>query len=77
METDTTAAHHQNPFEFDLIYAPRTWQTLFHHWEALAPYDLLYVHTGGLEGTASQLQRYARLNPRPPTKQGVVLTWKQ
>lgn len=69
-ELQQAAACAENPFEFDLIYAPRTWQTLFHHWEALAPYDLLYVHTGGLEGTASQLQRYASLNPAADKESG-------
>jgi hypothetical protein len=48
----------QQSFGFDLVYAPRTWQTLFHHWGALSDYDLLYVHTGGLEGNPSQLKRY-------------------
>jgi len=52
----------QTMFDFDLIYAPRTWQTIFTHWNHLAnAYDLLYLHTGGVEGNASQLFRYSSM----------------
>jgi 1-aminocyclopropane-1-carboxylate deaminase/D-cysteine desulfhydrase-like pyridoxal-dependent ACC family enzyme len=46
----------------DLLYAPYAWSVVFERWEALwGAYDaVMYVHTGGLEGLASQLARYRR-----------------
>ena len=60
----------------DLLYGPRAWQVMFQqYWEKreeggvvggcsgrLEGYsDVLYIHTGGMEGVASQLARYRRL----------------
>ena len=44
--------------EFDLIYAPVMWQAVKEHQEQLASYTLLYVHSGGVSGNVTQLQRY-------------------
>ncbi len=44
--------------EFDLIYAPKMWYELENAYESL-PKPILYVHSGGVSGNASQLQHYA------------------
>eukprot|EP01087_Luapelamoeba_hula_P019065 TRINITY_DN6263_c0_g1_i2.p1 TRINITY_DN6263_c0_g1~~TRINITY_DN6263_c0_g1_i2.p1 ORF type:complete len:180 (+),score=26.15 TRINITY_DN6263_c0_g1_i2:644-1183(+) len=50
---------------FDLLYAPRTWQTLHQHFAPPSTSEtqrslsvLIYLHTGGLEGNPSMLLRY-------------------
>lgn len=47
----------------DLIYAPYAWQVMLEHEKTLwgGHSHVLYVHTGGLEGLASQLARYQHL----------------
>lgn len=40
--------------EFDLIYAPSMWITLLEHTKE----DVLYVHSGGVSGNESMLERY-------------------
>jgi 1-aminocyclopropane-1-carboxylate deaminase/D-cysteine desulfhydrase-like pyridoxal-dependent ACC family enzyme len=40
--------------EFDLIYAPSMWMTLLEHTKE----DVLYVHSGGVSGNESMLERY-------------------
>lgn len=44
--------------EFDLIYAPVTWKGMFANWNQLKSYQIIYVHTGGVEGNQTQLARY-------------------
>ena len=43
---------------FDLIYAPKTWMEMM---DNLADIDgeILYIHTGGVSGNSTMLQRYA------------------
>ncbi len=43
--------------EFDLIYGALMWHTLFEHINAIAG-TILYVHSGGLMGNATMLERY-------------------
>jgi len=43
--------------EFDLIYAPGMWHTLFQHTDQIEG-TILYVHSGGLAGNATMLDRY-------------------
>jgi len=45
--------------EFDLIYAPGMWHTLFQHIHHIEG-TILYVHSGGLSGNETMLDRYAR-----------------
>jgi 1-aminocyclopropane-1-carboxylate deaminase/D-cysteine desulfhydrase-like pyridoxal-dependent ACC family enzyme len=45
---------------FDLVYAPKMWLELLAAYETL-PKPLLYVHSGGLAGNESQLERYRRM----------------
>ena len=40
--------------EFDLIYAPSMWMTLLEYTKE----DVLYVHSGGVSGNESMLERY-------------------
>lgn len=40
--------------EFDLIYAPSMWMALLEHTKE----DILYVHSGGVSGNESMLERY-------------------
>ncbi|WP_038247794.1 pyridoxal-phosphate dependent enzyme [Ghiorsea bivora] len=47
----------QAGIEFDLLYAPLMWQTLLNHKQEIQG-TILYVHSGGLLGNASMLQRY-------------------
>jgi 1-aminocyclopropane-1-carboxylate deaminase/D-cysteine desulfhydrase-like pyridoxal-dependent ACC family enzyme len=62
----------------DLLYGSPAWSLLLQHWRdrdaegPIARRQVMYVHSGGLEGVASQLTRYkhkglidaSRLNPR-------------
>ncbi len=43
--------------EFDLIYASLMWHTLFQHIDSIEG-TILYVHSGGLIGNATMLERY-------------------
>jgi len=45
--------------EFDLIYASLMWDTLLQHIECIEG-TVLYVHSGGLIGNATMLERYRR-----------------
>jgi len=47
--------------EVDLIYGTKAWQATFSHWTDLwAEYtDVVVLHTGGVTGNPSQLQRYS------------------
>lgn len=49
---------------FDLIYAPKTWEEVFLAIDEgrlnTRGEDLIYYHSGGLEGNASMLQRFER-----------------
>ena len=49
--------------ELDLLYGPHAWRAMREHWGVLAARhrSVLYIHTGGLEGVGSQLERYRRL----------------
>lgn len=44
---------------FDLIYAPKTWLALFENMPIDG--DILYIHSGGVSGNETQMQRYAKL----------------
>lgn len=52
--------------EFDLIYATVMWQALEEEKDLLKDKSLLYVHSGGLMGNESQLQRYKKLLVKGP-----------
>ncbi len=56
---DTYQALKQNGIEFDLIYAPLMWQTLLASMQNIQG-TVLYVHSGGLMGNATMLERYAQ-----------------
>jgi 1-aminocyclopropane-1-carboxylate deaminase/D-cysteine desulfhydrase-like pyridoxal-dependent ACC family enzyme len=43
--------------EFDLLYAPKMWLSLLEHLEQLEG-NILYVHSGGVYGNGTMLQRY-------------------
>ena len=45
--------------EFDLLYDPKGWLTLFYH-EDIFKNPILYIHQGGLIGNESMLLRYKR-----------------
>jgi len=45
--------------EFDLIYAPVTWRGMLDNWNELKSSQIIYIHTGGVEGNETQLRRYA------------------
>jgi len=45
--------------EFDLIYAPVTWRGMLDNWNQLKSSQIIYIHTGGIEGNETQLRRYA------------------
>jgi len=45
---------------FDLVYAPLMWTALLENADALHG-EILYVHTGGVSGNATMLERYERL----------------
>jgi len=48
----------------DLVYAPRAWEILLgarsNHHPVVVGQELLYVHSGGLEGLATMQARYRR-----------------
>ena len=46
--------------EFDLLYAPVMWRALLENPAAIKG-ELLYVHSGGISGNATMLQRYERI----------------
>ncbi|MBA1437991.1 MAG: 1-aminocyclopropane-1-carboxylate deaminase [Epsilonproteobacteria bacterium] len=46
----------QSGVEFDLLYAPLLWQELLDQ----TTENILYIHSGGITGNDSMLQRYAR-----------------
>lgn len=65
----------QTGIEFDLIYAPRTFELLTHQGGSvgknapsleyfLPEANLIYYHCGGVEGNESQLSRYLTLGLR-------------
>ena len=45
---------------FDLVYAPVMWTALLENAEVLQG-EVLYVHSGGISGNATMLERYERL----------------
>jgi 1-aminocyclopropane-1-carboxylate deaminase len=47
-----------NGVEFDLIYAPKLWKLLLEQTEE----EILYIHSGGVTGNMSMLQRYRYKN---------------
>ncbi len=55
---ETYQALKQSGVEFDLIYAPLMWQTLLASMQSIQG-AVLYVHSGGLMGNATMLERYA------------------
>jgi 1-aminocyclopropane-1-carboxylate deaminase/D-cysteine desulfhydrase-like pyridoxal-dependent ACC family enzyme len=42
---------------FDLLYAPKMWLELLAHYDEL-PRPILYIHSGGTSGNATQLEKY-------------------
>lgn len=46
----------QTGITFDLIYAPKTWMEMLDYFDEKAP--ILYIHTGGVSGNETMLQRY-------------------
>jgi 1-aminocyclopropane-1-carboxylate deaminase/D-cysteine desulfhydrase-like pyridoxal-dependent ACC family enzyme len=46
----------QTGITFDLIYAPKTWIEMLDYFDEDAP--ILYIHTGGVSGNETMLQRY-------------------
>lgn len=50
----------QSGIELDLIYAPVMLQALWEHQSLWKKKWLLYIHSGGVPGNASQLQRYRK-----------------
>ena len=46
--------------EFDMVYAPVMWTALLENSGALKG-EILYVHSGGVSGNATMLERYKRL----------------
>lgn len=50
----------QQNIEFDLIYSPKTWKAIFENWKLFNDKLLVVVHTGGVTGNSSQLERYSR-----------------
>ena len=54
------AIHHELAYagiNFDLVYAPLMWQTLLQHQTSIQG-EILYIHSGGLSGNATMLERY-------------------
>ncbi|MEA1916094.1 MAG: pyridoxal-phosphate dependent enzyme [Campylobacterota bacterium] len=47
----------QTGIEFDLIYAPKTWLALLENISKIDK-DILYVHSGGVLGNESMIERY-------------------
>jgi 1-aminocyclopropane-1-carboxylate deaminase/D-cysteine desulfhydrase-like pyridoxal-dependent ACC family enzyme len=50
----------QTNIEFDLLYDPIGWQTLFYNKNYIDINNILYIHQGGLIGNITMLQRYER-----------------
>jgi len=50
----------QTNIEFDLLYDPVGWQTLFFNQENIDINNILYIHQGGLKGNITMKQRYER-----------------
>jgi 1-aminocyclopropane-1-carboxylate deaminase/D-cysteine desulfhydrase-like pyridoxal-dependent ACC family enzyme len=46
--------------EFDLLYAPAMWQALLEQTDE----KILYIHSGGVSGNSSMLERYKKLTKR-------------
>ena len=46
--------------EFDLLYDPIGWQTLFYNIDNIDINNILYIHQGGLKGNTTMKQRYER-----------------
>jgi len=46
--------------EFDLLYDPIAWQTLFFNQNNIDINNILYIHQGGLKGNITMKQRYER-----------------
>jgi len=46
--------------EFDLLYDCKMWLAIKEHIESFKERDLLFIHTGGVDGNKSQLKRYAQ-----------------
>ena len=45
--------------EFDLLYAPLMWKMVFEH----TSHKILYIHSGGVSGNESMLERYKTFMP--------------
>ena len=58
----------------DLLYGAPAWSLLLQHWRSresdcpIAGRQVMYVHSGGLEGVASQLTRYKHKNLLPDSR---------
>jgi len=50
----------QTNIEFDLLYDPIGWQTLFYNQDKINLNNILYIHQGGVKGNITMLQRYQR-----------------
>ena len=50
----------QTNIEFDLLYDPIAWQTLFYNKEEIDLNKILYIHQGGLIGNITMIKRYER-----------------
>ena len=46
--------------EFDLLYDPIGWNTIFHHLSYFENYEILYIHQGGILGNETMIERYKR-----------------
>lgn len=42
----------------DLLYGAPSWSILLRHWDDLEDSEIMYIHSGGLEGINSQMMRY-------------------
>lgn len=52
----------QSGIEFDMLYAPGMWKVLLEQTEE----EILYIHSGGVTGNESMLERYLALNADTP-----------
>ena len=50
----------QTNIEFDLLYDPVGWQTLFYNKDKIDINNILYIHQGGIKGNITMIQRYER-----------------
>ena len=55
--------YRQTGVEFDLLYDPKGWLTLFETKVHESEEEILYLHQGGLKGNESMLPRYQRKYP--------------